>query len=508
MSLSFSPTPGQVEIKLDQATFSRPNQNLFSKINWHWQAGEQWAIYGPVGAGKTTLLRALLGQFILSSGTFEVKLWDEQAAAFRPCDHATWRRQITLVSFQPENTFYDYNRAFYQQRYQSLTSEWAVPTVREVLQSASQIPAVETQRIADLLQLTDLLPREVIKLSNGQTRKLQIARALLQRPRLLLLDNPFAGLDATAREHLKEIIDTLIGHGTQVLLATNQPELPAKITHVLHLENFAIKGTYSRPDFLATFSPADAPTNNAPENILPLPSLLAGNKPTFAVAVQLKDVNVRYAGTHVLQNVSWTVQRGEKWALVGPNGSGKSTLLSLIYADNPQAFANNLTLFDRRKGSGESIWDLKKRMGFVSPELHVYFRPLFTGAEVVATGFTDTFTRPARLSAAQQELIHQHFAYFGRPDWATQSFRQLSAGEQRLVLLIRSLIKNPELIIWDEPFQGLSPAYIARATALLAHYCTPDTTLIFVSHYASEIPTFVGNCLALEAGRIKSIVRA
>ncbi|PSR53150.1 hypothetical protein AHMF7605_06200 [Adhaeribacter arboris] len=497
---------GSLQLHLEQATFNRQNQIVFSGISWHLQPDEQWAIYGPVGSGKTTFLAALAGQLPLRSGKFELLIRPTAEAPFQVIDRSAYRSQTALVTFQQQHSFFNYGRSFYQQRYQSLENEIAIPTVQELLTSAAtdSSPA-EIEQMANLLQLKELLPVELIKLSNGQTRKLQIARALLQKPKLLILDNPFSGLDAESRQHLKEIIDELIQKGTQILLATNQPDLPAEITHVLWLEDFKIKGFFSRTEFYEVLQ-ENVSANNVTENNLA--SLNFSKFPKsgkdYQVAVQMDNVRVQYQQKVILDDISWTVKKGEKWALVGPNGSGKTTLLSLIYADNPQAFANKIILFDRRKGSGESIWDIKKKIGFVSPELHLYFRQPLTSREVVATGFTDTLVRTRPITDEQSHLIQEHFSFFDRTDLLPKPFLQLSAGEQRLVLLLRSLVKNPELIIWDEPFQGLSPEYIAQITDLLRMYCANATTLILVSHYAHEIPDFVPNYLYLEQGRVKS----
>ena len=503
MSLPREKVSGTLLLNLVRGSFIRQNQVIFSDLNWELKPNERWAIYGGVGAGKTTLVNALTGKLPLRSGKFEIKVQKAEKNEVIELNRSEFRSYTAIVSFQ-QQSFFDYGRAFYQQRYQSLESELAIPTVKEMLLQAHPDRTLEEHdEIIQLLQLSDLLPLQIIKLSNGQTRKLQIARALLQKPNLLILDNPFTGLDVASREELKQLISSLNQQGVQTLIATNQQDLPESVTHVLWLNDFKVKGLFTRASFYANFTAghySSLAEENAPSTV-PL-VILPKAAPTFSVAVKMEQVSIRYQGRIVLDNISWTVNNGDKWALVGPNGSGKSTLLSLIYADNPQAFANKITLFDRRKGSGESIWDIKKRIGFVSPELHLYFRQALSGLDVAATGFFDILTRPKTLSVVQEQVIREHFAYFNRLDLLTKSFLQLSAGEQRLILLIRSLVKNPDLIIWDEPFQGLSPEYISLATSLLLKYCTPETTLIMVSHYAQEIPAFVNQYLYLEAGKV------
>jgi molybdate transport system ATP-binding protein len=191
--------------------------------------------------------------------------------------------------------------------------------------------------------------------------------------------------------------------------------------------------------------------------------------------------------------------------LLGPNGSGKSTILSLINADHPQAYANDIWLFDQPRGSGESIWDVKRRIGFVSPELHLYFKQRMTCLEVAATGYFDALYINTQLTDFQIYNVHKHFDFLQISHLLHESFQAVSSGEQRLVLLIRSLIKQPQVIIWDEPYQALDEEHIRLSAHLLRYYCTDSTTLLFVSHYLHEIPDFVNNRLFLEKGKVSKV---
>jgi molybdate transport system ATP-binding protein len=199
------------------------------------------------------------------------------------------------------------------------------------------------------------------------------------------------------------------------------------------------------------------------------------------------------------------VRAGERWAVLGPNGSGKTTLLSLICADHPQAYSNELFLFGERRGSGESIWDIKRQIGLVSPELHLYFSEPLTAAHTAATGFFDMMTARAT-TAAQDARVRALFAEFGIAALAERPFARLSTGEQRLVLLIRALVKNPPLLILDEPFQALDAALIHRAHDYFDKRLRPEQTLLFVTHYADEIPRTVNRRLRLEEGRVVELL--
>jgi molybdate transport system ATP-binding protein len=214
----------------------------------------------------------------------------------------------------------------------------------------------------------------------------------------------------------------------------------------------------------------------------------------------MRNVNVAYGERTVLRDLSWTVRAGERWAVLGPNGSGKSTLLSLIAADHPQAYANDIRLFGRRRGSGESIWEIKRDIGLVSPELHLYFSEPLTAVETIATGFFDVLSkRPT--SPEQRGAIAELLAEFGISRLADRPFARLSTGEQRLVLLLRALVKRPRLLILDEPFQALDPAAIAHARSWLDANLRPEQAMLFVSHYEEEIPGSVSQRLHLDRGK-------
>jgi molybdate transport system ATP-binding protein len=212
--------------------------------------------------------------------------------------------------------------------------------------------------------------------------------------------------------------------------------------------------------------------------------------------VELRDVTVAYGGEPILNNLNWTVRAGERWAVLGPNGSGKTTLLSLLCGDHPQAYGNHVALFGRRRGTGESIWDVKRDVGLLSPELHLYFTEPLTAEQVAGTGFFDVLVR-RRVDDAQAATVRELFGRLGIAHLADRPFRQLSTGEQRLVLFVRALVKRPKLLILDEPFQSLDDAAIRTARDWLDRELRPGQTLLFVTHLRDEIPRSVTRTLSL-----------
>lgn len=494
----FQPPP---LITLRNATLRQPAGLIGSELTLRIRAGECWAVVGPVASGKTSLLRALAGQLPT---------------------HPTGAREVAsgltvaFVSFREESRQFSYDGYFYQQRYHATMSAGGyegangavlrpVPTVRSLL-NLPDTPAARAT--VARLGLTNLLDTPLLKLSNGQTRRVRIGRALLQQPAVLLLDNPFVGLDARFRAELTDWLGTLVTNGLTCVLAAEPDALPPFVTHVLALR------------------PGQQPWQGPVANFMPVPS--AGDLPALPVryvasppvdfdeAFRLTDVTVRYGDLVILDRINWRVRPGEGWALLGPNGAGKSVLLSLLYGDHPQAYANDVRVFDHRRGRpiggrSTSVWDVKRRIGFVSPELHLYFPAHLTVRQVALTGLTDSLRVPNYVPAAVETAAVEAdllalLVYFELGATVTRPFGTLSAGQQRLVLLVRALLKNAPVLLLDEPFQALDRPMADRARRLLGSLT--DKTLLFVTHDPAELPDSVGYIAELSGGQLLSYGRS
>jgi molybdate transport system ATP-binding protein len=482
------PISHQPLIVIEHATAVRPGgETVFRDLNWTLRAGETWAVVGPVGSGKTSLAELLLGHFPLTAGTVAYPFLDHQPSVW-PAD------VIRRVSFKEDSWPFSYSRHYYQQRFNFIEARDDL-TLDAFLRSGSDASDEAVTSAARRLGIDDLRPLSLIKLSNGQIRRARIARALLARPEMLILDEPFLGLDVAGRGEVTAILGELVAAGLRVLLITRPEELPDWVTHVLELDRLVAGFRGTRAEFVArqTAHAKPAPAKPAPP--------VAAAEPV----VEMRNVSVRYGDRVVLRDVTWTVYAGERWAVLGPNGSGKTTLLSLVCADHPQAYGNELYLFGERRGSGESIWDIKRQIGLVSPELHLYFSEPLTAARTAATGFFDVMA--ARPTTPEQDArVRALFAEFGIAALAERPFARLSTGEQRLVLLIRALVKDPPLLVLDEPFQALDADMIRRARDYLDNRLRPGQTLLFVTHFSAEIPRTVNRRLRLEEGRVVEII--
>lgn len=477
--------------QLKAVTIKKWMQPTFVDLNWAFYNNQNWAIVGPNGAGKTVLAEAIAGKGWVSAGQIDYA-WIEKSKNRTDAI----RNSIAYVAFTEHSRQFSYANHYYQQRFQSTEADEAI-TVREYLfGEARTLPQTPLLEMLDIGPLLDL---HFIKLSNGQTRRVRLAKGLLRKPKLLIADNFFTGLDRETRARMSELLNQLTANGLKLLLTTSSKEIPGCITHVLEVADFKTKGSYDRESFLAKATTK----NGRRHHTLPTTFSKAGEdgRYNFELAVKMTDVHLSYGNKQILKGVNWTVKKGDKWALTGPNGSGKTSLLSLIYADNPQAYSQKIVLFDRPKGSGETIWQIKKKIGFISPELYTYFRSASPAMEVVATGYTDSLVLQRKVTHVQAEGIRQLFRYFGVEHLLHRSYRQLSTGEKRLVLIIRALVKNAPVLIMDEPFQGLDEGLQERCLELLESYCHADRTLIYVSHYKKEIPGFVDKRIGLKRGR-------
>lgn len=343
----------------------------------------------------------------------------------------------------------------------------------------------------------------LISLSSGELRRYQLRKALASHPKTLILDNPFIGLDAETRQQLRTHLLHIANEESLdlYLVIAKTDDLPDYVEQVIDMDNDG--KTMTLKEYLAQLPelPAHVLNHEKRQAIIDLPINM--NDYHAEEVVCMHDVCIRYGERTILKDLSWTVRNGERWALSGQNGSGKSTLLSLVCADNPQAYACDITLFGYRRGqSGETIWDIKRHIGYVSPEMHRSYHRNLPAIHIVASGLKDTvglYVRPN-----EQELKQCQFwmNIFGIENLANRSFITLSSGEQRLVLLARAFVKDPELLILDEPLHGLDLVNRRLAKDIIEAFCErKNKTLIFVTHYQEELPLCITNHLELHYSR-------
>ena len=466
-----------------------PSYRMKVPVNFVMNPGEQIALVGPNGAGKSRLVDILIGRWPLLMN--EVKYHFPSSVSDMVCDN------IKYLTFRDsygdaDGTFY------YQQRWNSQDME-TTPLVRELLPEASNETLQKT--LFDLFGLEEFLDKHIVLLSSGELRKFQLTKALISSPSVLILDNPFIGLDTPTRDLLRGLLEKMIQvmHLHVILVLSREDEIPDFITHVVPVEDLVCGEKIEKNVFLNNgchFS--DVVLNYSLEpSVAPMDNIRREDE-----IVHLNKVSIRYGDRTILNELDWTVRKGEKWALTGENGSGKSTLLSLICADNPQSYACDISLFGRKRGTGESIWEIKKHIGYVSPEIHRAYLKNMPAIEIVASGLHDSVGLYVRPKPEQRSVCEQWMNIFGIGELKDDSFLQLSSGEQRLVLLARAFVKEPDLLILDEPLHGLDTSNRKLVKEIIDTYARKEgKTMIMVSHYPEEFPSCITHSLHLQRNK-------
>lgn len=490
--------------------------------------GEQVAVVGDNAAGKTRLVETLSGILPVQGTALKFD--------FSPSPLRLVSENVKYIAFRDTYDGADDNY-YLQKRWNRQDIDDETPTAGALLERAFNAAETGSGRLLDeaararlheerlrlrdrlyeMFGLSELLDSFIISLSSGELRKFQLTRTLLTMPRVLVLDNPFIGLDADTRAQLADLLGTLVRemHLLVILVLARMDLMPSFITHVIPVEELEALPKIPVDDFLADRSVHQSDASRIPDEnesrretklhdgILSLPVKDLNSEPFYPKGispeiVRCTDVTIRYGSRTILRDLNWTVREGERWALTGQNGSGKSTLLSLICADNPQGYACNIELFGKKRGTGESIWDIKRHIGYVSPEMHRAYLKNLPALDIVASGLFDTVGLFMHPTARQLEICRFWMKVFGIGDLADRPYLRLSSGEQRLCLLARAFVKDPELLILDEPMHGLDAGRCERVKDIIDTFVQrPHKTLIMVSHYESELPSCITHRLTL-----------
>lgn len=474
-------------LQISQGTFRLSDTRILTLNDVHLHSGESWAFVGANGSGKSSLARALSGELSPLKGTFST----------------TYQRPTRLSLEQLQKLVSDE----WLRNNTDLLSEGEDDTGRtaaEIIQDEVN-DAARCAHLAEQFGISYLLSRRFKYLSTGETRKTLLCQALMKQPDLLILDEPFDGLDVASRASLTKTLQGLQQPGFTLVLVLNRfDDIPDYIQQIGVLAECTLTHVGARETILAEALVAQLahseqlqgmalPEADAPDQLPPL----ADDAPR----VVLRNGVVSYNDQPVINGLNWQVESGEHWQIVGPNGAGKSTLLSLVTGDHPQGYSNDLTLFGMRRGSGETIWDIKQHIGYVSSSLHLDYRVSVNVRTVILSGFFDSIGLYQAVSDRQMALARQWLALLGMNNALGDApFHSLSWGQQRLVLIARALVKHPTLLILDEPLQGLDPInrqLVRRFVDVLIG--EGRTQLLFVSHHAEDAPHCITHRLSFVA---------
>jgi molybdate transport system ATP-binding protein len=385
-----------------------------------------------------------------------------------------------LLSSETEQAFYERELANDDSNFQEATDHGT--TVGELLSTVAR-----SHPLLHAFALDALWERGYRLLSSGESRKLLLLRALLASPSLLVLDEPFDGLDLASRDELAHAVLTA-AQGLPVLVvgsfrAALCPFPLAAVSSVRVVERGLSTFTGSAQAWLEHDESAPR-LHRAPP--VDEGSSYSARDPETPL-VELRRGCVRYGDFVVFEGLDFRVRAGEHTLIEGPNGSGKSTLLEMICGDHPQGYSNDLTLFGRRRGSGETVWDIKKNVGLVSPKLHRDYRVGGSVEDALVSGLYDSIGVYREREPSHRARALRWLSWLELNVAPGHAFRELSFGEQRLTLIARAAIKVPPLVVLDEPTAGLDADNQARVLELIESLCSQDKcTVLFVTHRADE----------------------
>lgn len=515
--------------RLDNVTAKISYKKYLKDISWQICQGEFWAVLGTNASGKSGLGQLLAGRLEVISG--EITSQPEKTG------YVSFEKHAEIIEDLIKNDETDFIDCIDTG---TIVKEFICNTnshpVRKFRYKAGKIGSIKPSPEASHLHrraitlakefgITHLLERGIRFLSTGEIRKVMICQALVHDPELLILDEPYDGVDLLSRKAVADAVVSVGKQGIAVVMILNRfSEIPKEATHILYISDCMIQLKGSRKEILGEADniqnsgtgggdssssaistleklhnlhytlPAVLPEKDRPSARSKEPSSSFSATPSqswqsesTSTLVKMVDTTVIYGENRVLNQISWEVKQGEHWKISGPNGAGKSTLLSLINGDNPQAYCNHIELFGMRRGSGESVWEIKRHTGIVSSRFQLDYRVSSNVLSVVVSGFFDSIGVYSTPSEKQKRIAMEWLSVIGMDSHARKPFRSLSYGEQRMVLIARAMVKHPPLLILDEPCQGLDELNRQMVLKLIDHIGkSGESTLLYVTHHEED----------------------
>ena len=479
------------------SNIAQNNSYAINNLNWQVKQGEHWVLLGKNGSGKSALTATLIGQAVCESGKRDSTI-----------------KHVEIVSS-------DAQKQLLNQELVREQEDDAPSLVRDIIYSACKaaddansfdddlfdgytLDLDLCQQLIEAFDFERLLSRHFRDLSTGETRKLLLIKALSAKPALIVLDEPFEGLDAHSVTKLRDILDALSSDERTdisfILVLNRLDHIPAFVTHYGYVNNGQLQHTLANP---------------AEEQITDLLKLLhigttslsipkaehsqVDKAFTGEVLVNLQNAKVAYGGEAVFKNLNWTIKKHQHWQLTGRNGSGKTCLLNLITGDNPQCYNNDIEVFGYQRGNGESIWQIKQHIGYISNALHMDYRVGVSALNTIISGFFDSIGLYQPPTDEQKNIAMQWLQLLGLDNKQGTPFTQFSYGDQRMLLIARAMVKHPTLLILDEPCLGLDEANRLRVLMLIEKICeASESTVIYVNHHREDRIKGIDHYLAME----------
>jgi molybdate transport system ATP-binding protein len=468
-------------ICLDNLSVNFEERFQLRDINWQIEPQQHWVITGTNGAGKSALAAVLAGFGDIVHGTIK-----------------GLPKQVAIVSFEAQAELIEAELKKDDADITDVISE-GTPVHTMLFENCRDLELAK--QLSVKLDVHKLMDRAFRKLSTGESRKVMLIRALASKPDLLILDEPFDGLDVNTLAMLQQHLHVLAKTTPMVMVLNRFDEFPTFISDVAYVDSGRLEHHIARNDpqaFAELYQLLHLKTTH-----LSVPHADADTAiPTLdpdQPLVHLRDVTIKYGDQIIINKLNWLIQPNQHWQLSGPNGSGKTGLLSLITGDHPQCYINDIFVFGFLRGSGESIWQIKQFIGYVSTALQWEYRVGTSLRNVVISGFYDSIGLYSKFTEKQGQIADQWLLLLGMSDRADQPFNKMSYGDRRLLLIARAMVKHPPLLILDEPCLGLDDMNRQLVLALIEKICSDsETSVVYVNHHPEDKIKGIDNFLALK----------
>src|SRR5574344_519738 len=515
-------------ITIQNCRIENKNKIVIENFSWKMKSKEAWLVIGPNGGGKADFINALASSEKIIPNTMKND-GDNGASIFS----STFDNSVEIVSLEKAALLIEEERANDESEYieggvdigrtgRIFIAEGVCGKIKKNEPLPDIVRKIEAYPAIKLCGVEKILDRGLKYMSTGEIRRTLLARALVSGKRLIILSDPFAGLDVESRTVLLDFFTTLVGNQGKENSGSEYPhillsmerwyEIPDSISNVIEFREKDVSFCGTRSDYENLLKEKEISQSKVKETarkdfseelqktIRETEVLHQADCEEKEVLIEMNHVNVGWDNHKVLSDLNWKLVKGEHWLIRGPNGSGKTTFLELITGDNMQVFCNDVRLFGKKRGSGESIWDIKQKMGIVSYRLHVEYR-MVNGTSlqnVIISGFRDSiglYGDPTDVEIAAARKWLRLGGFEGREN---ESFGAISYGEQRAILILRSAVKCPPILILDEPCHGLDEQYREKILHLLEVIAeNGSSTMLHVTHDPSEVSKFEHNVLEL-----------
>ncbi|MDZ7761213.1 MAG: ATP-binding cassette domain-containing protein [Desulfovermiculus sp.] len=472
-------------VYLHQAQVIRGSRTALTDITFALGQGENWMVLGPNGSGKSTFLSLLRGD-IWPVVTNRHPPRQFQVHGRWQISPLGWRENTALVSPELEQ----YLRSLRRSLSCAQVIGSGIPLVRNNAMDKNKV-----QKMAIKCGLTEVLDQPFALLSQGEAQKTLMARALMAKAQVLFLDESLSGLDQSARQDIVALVHRLQKTGIQIIASTHRPEDWACCTDkVIFLEQGKIAWKGEAHDL-----PCQVQNQVLPSHYAPSPTRPDRELP----CIQLEQAVVSFQGRPVLGPITWTIHSGEHWRIQGPNGSGKTTLLKLLAGEVYPSLGGRITRFPPIHS--QTLQGLRQNIGWFSPELTTRHRRSQTGLQTVLSGLRGQFGVRESFSSSEQEQALDRMKSLGLAHLADRDILGLSSGQLRRLLLARTVVHEPRMLLMDEPCAGLDAPSRIKLLQTLENLAAHQVQIVMVSHRPEESFPALNRTLTLDQGRVTDI---